>query len=291
MRRSLRNYFASADNWIDLLSISSVPTLHYLLSVESSFALPVASIGTILLLPRFAKVARGIAKLSSLVSMLRSIATEMRLFLIIMTTVLGITSHALTLQLEAAHTEYETFGAGLFTAYSLMLGNFGSVEYADQSPTVLALILFFTLSVNIILLNTLIAIISDTYEKELDKSRQASLLERATLLCEIEDVDLSEAELLRLDYFPDWLHVLKRKNDAGKEEVWSGFLNAMRSNVDAQTDKVAAKVQALIAAQGADAKAQVDGVKAQVDEMRNEIRELNGLIRELTVANSNRSRK
>ena len=109
-------------------------------------------------------------------------------------------------------------GAGLFTAYNLMLGNFGGVDYADKSATVLVLIVFFTISVNIILLNTLIAIISDTYEKELDKSRQASLLERATLLCEIEDVDLSEAELLRLDYFPDWLHVLKRKNDAGKEE-------------------------------------------------------------------------
>ena len=89
-----------------------------------------------------------------------------------------------------------------------MLGSFGFVDYGASS-SIAALYIFFTLFINVVLLNFLIAIIGDTYEKELEKKLDAATLELAVLLCEIEDVDLSAAELSNPDYFPAFLHVLK----------------------------------------------------------------------------------
>ena len=62
----------------------------------------------------------------------------------------------------------------------------------DQGSSLLMLFFFhyFTLFVNIVLLNVLIAIISDSYERVQEKFKARSLLQRAQLLLEMEEVRL-----------------------------------------------------------------------------------------------------
>ena len=64
---------------------------------------------------------------------------------------------------------------------------------------------------NIVLLNVLIAIISDTYTRVAEKTTSRSLLQRAQLLLELEET-MPQSELDDKRLFPAWLHVLQRRN-------------------------------------------------------------------------------
>ena len=68
----------------------SVPLFHYLVIAGDAHGVApaIGSVVSLLLLPRLANVARGIAQLSSLISMLRAVMAQMTWFLIIMAAVL-----------------------------------------------------------------------------------------------------------------------------------------------------------------------------------------------------------
>ena len=145
----------------------------------------------------------------------------------------------------------------------LSLEQFWCVFFLTPLPFVLNsywFYLLFTGVINILLLNFLIAIIGDTYEKELERAPEASMMERGTLLCEIEDVDLSAAELRDNELFPDWLHVLKRASSGERVEPWTGRLHAIKTAIREDGDRIEAEVELV--------KAEVGFVKADVKDMK-----------------------
>ena len=70
------------------------------------------------------------------------------------------------------------------------------------------------------------------------------MMERGKLLCEIEEVDLSAAELQNNELFPDWLHVLKRASSGERVEPWTGRLHAIKTAIREDGDRIEAKVKA-----------------------------------------------
>ena len=112
-----------------------------------------------------------------------------------------------------------------------MLGDFDVSTYT-ASPLLTTFFLWYTCVVNIVLLNALISIISDTYEKVLDSSTQRKLFRRAELLVEIEML-MDRSDYDNTDYFPAYLHVLQRIDRHGQPAVteWNGRLQALRKEI------------------------------------------------------------
>jgi hypothetical protein len=101
----------------------------------------------------------------------------------------------------------------LFTMFNmLLLGNFDTSDYALGPYSILLKLLFVgsMLLVAIVLLNLLIAIMGNSYSRI--KERQATELTalRTAILMELE-LDMSDADLQRKDWFPSYLHVLVRQ--------------------------------------------------------------------------------
>lgn len=71
------------------------------------------------------------------------------------------------------------------SAFALTLGEFERETY-EESLLVAFVFHYFTIFVNIVLLNVLIAIISDTYERVEEKGKARGLLMRARLLLEMQ---------------------------------------------------------------------------------------------------------
>lgn len=101
-----------------------------------------------------------------------------------------------------------------------------AVGYVIQSVLVAT-----TFVVSILMLNALIAIMGDTYDRVSADRLERGLQGRAILLAEIEGA-MTEAELKNASLFPRWLHGIRRVNDEAVEETeWSGRLRALKNAV------------------------------------------------------------
>ena len=101
-----------------------------------------------------------------------------------------------------------------------------AVGYVIQSVLVAT-----TFVVSILMLNALIAIMGDTYDRVSADRLERGLEGRAILLAEIEGA-MTEAELENASLFPRWLHGIRRVNDEAVEETeWSGRLRALKNAV------------------------------------------------------------
>ena len=101
-----------------------------------------------------------------------------------------------------------------------------AVGYVIQSVLVAT-----TFVVSILMLNALIAIMGDTYDRVSADRLERGLQGRAILLAEIEGA-MTEAELKNASLFPRWLHGIRRDNDEAVEETeWSGRLRALKNAV------------------------------------------------------------
>ena len=65
----------------------------------------------------------------------------------------------------------------------------------------------------------------------LEKKDEAANLERAVLVCEIENVDLSAAELMSADSFPAFLHVLQRAGGGEHADAWTGRIKVLKKAI------------------------------------------------------------
>ena len=206
---SLVAYFCKVKNTCDLASFANILLLLPLVLLRSPVAPVTGSFGTLLMLPKMAAVARGHERMSALVRILGEILVDMLPFLSLMGFVILANAFAFEL-LSPDDGEYSGPANAWFVAYSLTLGSFNGETYTD-SLLMTFFFHYFTLFVNIVLLNVLIAIISDTYTRVTEKTASRSLLQRAQLLLELEET-MPQSELDDKRLFPAWLHVLQRRN-------------------------------------------------------------------------------
>ena len=112
------------------------------------------------------------------------------------------------------------------------------------------------LLVAIIMLNALIAIMGDTYDRVSETRLERGLQGRALLLIEIEEA-MTQDDHKNQALFPRWLHVIKRAEDSEEGGAeWSGRLRAIKDSVS----KVAKTVNGVEAAVKEGLRRKLDGI-------------------------------
>eukprot|EP00803_Ostreobium_quekettii_P000555 evm.model.scf_322.4 EVM.evm.TU.scf_322.4 scf_322:80745-87058(+) len=127
--------------------------------------------------------------------------------------------------------QFESVDRSLFTMFGMMLGDFELTWFYDAQLAPWALILFvvYMVSMMIILLNLLIAIMGDTYDRVKDVEDVAFLHARATVIDDAESM-LSEGKKAQLKKrINKFLHVLEPQSvdGASKGGEWQGKLVVM----------------------------------------------------------------
>ena len=214
---------------IEVVSLCNVLLLLPLGMTHSEGAHALGALGSLLMLPKMAGVARGDERLSHLISLLKEVLIDIRPFLGLMMIVILANAFAFEL-LSAPNSEYSGPFSAWMAAYSLTIGEFDPHTYQDSALKAF-FFHYFTIFVNIVLLNVLIAIISDTYGRVDEKRAARSLLQRARLLQEIES-RIPARELANPVLFPVWLHVLKREDKDLSEETHFGRFDAIQKSLD-----------------------------------------------------------
>ncbi|GMH63294.1 hypothetical protein TL16_g03675 [Triparma laevis f. inornata] len=121
----------------------------------------------------------------------------------------------------------------LFKSYTLMLGDFDIDDFTTSVSYVSIATLFiaFTVFINIIMLNLLIAIMGDIFDRIQENARAEFMFARARIILEFEET-LSEEQKKNAEWFPEWLQVLVptlQDNDLDNE--WVGRLKSLKNTV------------------------------------------------------------
>ena len=256
-------YLKSAQNVFDLLSICNILSLAPLLWYNHPLAPLLGSLGTMLMIPKMASISRGAERYSKLVTMLSEILVDMVPFMTLMAFIIFANAFAFLLVSERDQEEFSTLTFSWFSAYTLMLGAFekevfGVAREGLPQWVMLAFFYYFTMFVNVVLLNVLISIIGDTYERVQGQSVQVSLLQRANLLLDIE-AHMSgkaggggkgggggKAAAAERKQYPAWVHVITRVEEAGGSDQWAGRLTAIKGMVSSLSEKIVANENSVV---------------------------------------------
>eukprot|EP00050_Salpingoeca_kvevrii_P022764 m.131736 g.131736 ORF g.131736 m.131736 type:complete len:284 (-) comp9818_c0_seq6:189-1040(-) len=219
----------------------------------------------------------------ALVRMVLQIAADMRSFLAILgIAVLGLSSafYALLSHQTLDTGDENPFrgpGHALFYMFNmLLLGAFDTSTFVFGDYEELAQVLFvggmvFTL---IILLNLLIALMSDSYERIQDRAEIEFLMLRSRILVEQERF-CSPEELAK--HAPQFLHVLVPEGSGdmeglgGTSEQWNGVLHALKQQireVKEQNERLESKLEH----QNAESKEHMEDMKHRLEQQNAELK-------------------
>eukprot|EP00045_Choanoeca_perplexa_P017145 m.243226 g.243226 ORF g.243226 m.243226 type:complete len:1747 (-) comp17460_c0_seq1:28-5268(-) len=177
-----------------------------------------------------------------LVRMIIKVVVDIRWFLLILGFVLLGCTNAFYVMIhyDQRGEGYESVSAALFSTFATMtLGDFDSANFT-QGPFRGVLSVMFALTImgiSIVLLNLLIAILSDSYERVQDKADVEFQKLRAAYLVELE-ASMLPADLQDEERFPRWIHVMLPGESQGRFDVWTGMLGSMKGKVDERADKL-----------------------------------------------------
>jgi hypothetical protein len=164
----------------------------------------------------------------------------------------------------------------LFTMFNMLILSAFERESIVRGPYQVLLHLIFVITmilVPIVLLNLLIALMSDSYEHIQDRSVQELLYLKATIILEQEQF-MKEKELTRKDWFPRFLHLLVPRGQnmakGGKIAMgaYQGVLNELKGRLDERIGGVEEKMSV------------VEGHVRKMAQDMVEIRELLSIIRD-----------
>ena len=137
--------------------------------------------------------------------------------------------------------------------YGMMLGDFKHSWFAKVPIPLVGQFLWviFMFLEMVLLLNLLIALMGDSYEKVQEKSKVEALRERAGLLVEMEMVIeylLGERFLLKHNYCPRWLHAVLPKeamssDGASRQREWSGVAGTIKSDIEASMTQLKTQIR------------------------------------------------
>jgi len=233
---SLWEHFRFFQNAIDFLAILSVMWMPAFFIFDSPWAPAVAAMGTVINMPRMASMTRGSQQISFLIMMIQEIFIDMSAFLSIVTASLIVFCFSFMLLDETYEGNYAVFSRAWFTSYVMLLGEIDSEEWHEAFFLQAFLFHVFTVFSNIVLLNVLIAIISDTYERVQESARPRGLMARGRLLLEFQDM-MTDSQLRNKKWFPKWIHAIQRLEDLDDAEgPWYGRVVAMKRQVHQEVE-------------------------------------------------------
>eukprot|EP00347_Sterkiella_histriomuscorum_P001568 403371532 len=180
---------------------------------------------------------------SFLVSMIEAVFFDLKYFIALYTLVVVLYAMIFTLLLSKPGETPEEYKGINLMGYFIMsfrtsMGDFQVDNYnsLNSASTIFAWIIWLVgvLFLNIILLNFIIAVISESYEKIMQKMEAQSYKQQAMLIKERE-MHLSEAQKKSLKYFPKYLIVRRPiKNEFEEYSEWQGFLKNIKKSIQKQ---------------------------------------------------------
>ena len=123
--------------------------------------------------------------------------------------------------------------AGLLTSFEAIVGSFHMRDFQNSEST--AFFLLYLFGMVVIMLNLLIAIMADSYEKVKESEVVEARKLRAQTIID-EEALMNDKDRSNPDYFPRYLQVLRATE--GKEEVWAGLSGKMVSEILKVEDKL-----------------------------------------------------
>jgi len=184
------------------------------------------AVASVLSFFRFMSVMRGSTNLSYLLLMLRVILADMIPFLVVLTVFMIVSTNALVILTSDAHPDYNDIRTILFSAYVLpLLAEFDRTNYNRRFSFSLMLVVF-TLIATIVMLNMLIAIMSESYARVRENINDRRLLERAMLILEEQDLKVYGDKITEwledfvLKMFPCFRRCIERRRRLRDESSW-----------------------------------------------------------------------
>ena len=163
---------------------------------------------------------------------------------------------------------YSNAGEALLTGFALMLGDFDLQEFAASLSPTLMRILFvvFMLLVNIVLLNLLIAIMGDVFDRVQDSAKAQYLYSLAKIILEYDTLIPQTVRTANPLKFPNYLQVLvpQKSDGAGSTgDEWAGRIRALQRRMESMSKQIKD-----------DVKTEVNEVKTEVNEVKTEVKEV-----------------
>ena len=178
---------------------------------------------------------RGFASCAPYVRMLLEIISDLRVFFMIYVLITFAFAHAILVYDDEAlrNKSVAEIGAELvrrvFATYRIgTLGDFDADEFVEQWQ-LHGLFNLCTFIVTVVLLNVLIAVISDTFDRLLERSESSSVKSRAQLIAEIEIIFGPK------DPLP---YIVLSQNGEGEVDEWNGRVGALKEKIDASQREI-----------------------------------------------------
>ena len=246
-------YLSTPAKYVNLLLIGVVATLSLQLAriqgavvnaVDNDLNVQLGALGTFVVLLKGGQLMRGNTRMAFLMTMLTEILIDMIPFLLLQAAVVltfSFSSVLLHISDDASADEFGTLSLAVFASYNLLIhaaGTDNADVYFRTSTVFLLLSSVSTLLVNVVMLNALIAIMGDTYERVSETRIERGLQQRAELLVEYESMMLIKNAS---NGFGSWLHAVQRKDAAGamgEGDVWAGQLRRLKDDVKGVKDDV-----------------------------------------------------
>ncbi|GMH50018.1 hypothetical protein TL16_g00674 [Triparma laevis f. inornata] len=253
MAGSLKEHIQDFWNFLDCISLASIFAAYVFRVLEWIFgsvasregaglsgsywstlmlaiALPLAWLNTLYFMQGFHESGR-------LVRMIIGIIKGIRVFLAILTVCMFGFAAGFFLILEGSFGHTSPL-VSVFSSYTLLLGEY-DLENLDRlnndSEFTMTKIMFvcFTMLLNIIMLNLLIAIMGDIFDKIQENAKAEFLFARANIILEFEDV-LTKKQKENREWFPVWLQVLvpTLKSTEMQDGDWVGRVRALKDSVN-----------------------------------------------------------
>ena len=207
-----------------------------------------------------------------LIKIITEIIYELRYFLVVIAVLLMGFSCAFAVSMpdNVAFDDGTPYGMGLLssgvlTSYLAMLGAFDASDYTNPESVVVFVMFLFLIVV--IMLNLLIALMADTFERvteswvfESRKMRVETIIEQELLMNDSDNTDC----------FPAFLQVLRPVEDVADEWAGvSGQVSAVRDEVGAVKREVMQKVDALAANQEQMMERIMENQEQMMEQLRN----------------------
>mmetsp|Transcript_38838 Transcript_38838/g.63886 ORF Transcript_38838/g.63886 Transcript_38838/m.63886 type:complete len:338 (+) Transcript_38838:102-1115(+) len=228
-----------------------------------------ASINIILVASNSLFYLKGFAKLGSLVTMLEKVLKELGSFMLVLLVIILSFAAAFNLLYAGVDKEgldyqdYDNYGLTLVTAFSMMIGEFNAESFQDASSPWLMFTIFvvYMIIMAVVLLNFIIAVLTDTYSSVKVSSKCQALWEKAKIILELHDF-LPERRSRQIEEETKWVHVLLPEDWLAEQNSDKKFNERVLEDLEATR----AKQQELAG--------QVAGVAAAVREVADGLRAL-----------------
>ena len=221
---------------------------------------------------KLTSVARGHEYMAFLVDVLSEIIVDILPLMSIVIFIVIVFAYALMLLMPDSTDEVDElaiadYNGALMTMYTvwnmLMLGSFER-PYTAPHLTVRALMraaifLIVSFLVSVVVLNALIALMGDSWERVQANALTRGARGRGRLIVEMQQIMWRKPP----DLFPDFVHVLRRKEAVVKasDSEWTGRVTKLMDHTDRKQEEVKAEVESV----KAEVNAKVESVNAKVE--------------------------